>query len=168
MKSLLNPSAKVAWKGVLSLGLATGALPGWSGDGTSFFQDVTESAGVYRKHSNRSFDNPYAHIMEGYTALGASAAVADYNLDGYEDIFVTNSATGAQNRLYRNNGDLTFTDVAAEAGLARGNDEANASADSLWFDYNEDGYPDLLVVRFGTNQLFENSGDGTFKEGNYK
>ena len=164
MKSLLNPSAKVAWKGVLSLGLATGALPGWSGDGTSFFQDVTESAGVYRKHSNRSFDNPYAHIMEGYTALGASAAVADYNLDGYEDIFVTNSATGAQNRLYRNNGDLTFTDVAAEAGLARGNDEANASADSLWFDYNEDGYPDLLVVRFGTNQLFENSGDGTFKE----
>ncbi len=156
--------AKSVWTGVFSLGLTTATLHGWSGDSTSFFQDVTKSAGVHRKHSSRSFENPYAHIMEGYTALGASAAVADYNLDGYEDIFVTDSATGAPNYLYRNNGDLTFTDVAGQAGLARGNDEANASADSRWFDYNEDTFPDLLVVRFGTNQLFENSGRGTFAE----
>ena len=80
---------------------------------------------------------------------GASAAVADFDGDGFDDLFVTDSAVDGKNHLYRNNGNLTFTDVAAEAGVANGNDAANASADSLWFDYDNDGRPDLLVVRFG-------------------
>lgn len=129
-----------------------------------WFQDVTEKAGVALPHRNRSFDNPYANIMEGYTALGASAAVADYNGDGLEDLFVTDSKLEGKNHLYRNNGDFTFTDVAAEAGVAEGNDPANASADCLWFDYDNDGDPDLLVVRFGQNQLFRNEGNGKFTE----
>ena len=96
--------------------------------------------------------------MAGYTALGASASVADFNGDGFDDLFVTDSAADGQNRLYRNNGDLTFTDVAAESGLGTGNDAANASADSLWFDVDNDGRPDLFVVRFGHSQLFLNLG----------
>jgi hypothetical protein len=132
--------------------------------GDRWFEDVTRRAGVANKHTNRSFKNPYAHIMAGYTALGASAAVADYDGDGYEDVFVTDSMEGGKNHLYHNNGNLTFTDVAEKAGVANGNDAHNASSDSLWLDFNNDGRPDLLVVRFGQNQLFENLGGGKFRE----
>jgi hypothetical protein len=102
--------------------------------------------------------------MAGYTALGASAAVADYDGDGFDDFFVTDSQETGKNRLYHNNGNFTFTDVAESAGLANGNDAQNASSDALWFDFNSDGRPDLLVVRFGQNQLFENLGGGKFRE----
>ena len=101
--------------------------------------------------------------MAGYTALGASAAVADYDGDGFDDVFVTDSKADGKNHLYHNNGNFTFTDVAEKAGVANGNDAKNASADALWLDFNNDGRPDLLVVRFGQNQLFENLGNGKFR-----
>ncbi|MEM7582093.1 MAG: CRTAC1 family protein [Acidobacteriota bacterium] len=126
----------------------------------SWFEDRTVAAGVAAPHRTRSFKNPYAHIMEGYTALGASAAAADVDGDGFEDVFFTDSSENGKNRLYRNNGDFTFTDVAEEAGLADGNDAANASANSLWFDADNDGDPDLLVVRFGQNLFYENRSEG--------
>jgi hypothetical protein len=128
------------------------------------FEDVTARAGVAVPHHNRSFKNPYAAIMAGYTALGAAAAVADYDGDGWEDVFVTDSAEDGKNHLYHNNGDFTFTDVAAKAGVADGNDAANATADALWFDYDNDGRPDLFVVRFGHSQLFHNLGNGRFED----
>ncbi|MBI3895882.1 MAG: CRTAC1 family protein [Acidobacteria bacterium] len=129
-----------------------------------WFEDITQSAGVAHKHTNRTFKNPYSHIMSGYTALGAAACVADFDGDGFEDIFVTDSKEDGKNRLYRNNGDLTFTDVAQSAGVADGNDAENASADCLWFDFNNNGRPDLLIIRFGYSQLFENLGNGKFQE----
>jgi len=129
-----------------------------------YFADVTQKAGVAVKHTNRTFKNPYANIMQGYTALGASVAVADYDRDGFEDIFVTDSQENGRNRLYHNRGDFTFEERGERAGVSKGNDANNASADALWFDYNNDGWPDLLVVRFGHNQLFENKRDGTFRE----
>jgi hypothetical protein len=129
-----------------------------------WFEDVTKPAGVAQKHSNRSFSNPYAKIMEGYTSLGASAAAADYDGDGFEDVFVTDSKLGGKNHLYHNNGNFTFSDVGERAGVADGNDENNATADALWFDFNNDGKPDLFVVRFGRNQLFQNLGNGKFKD----
>ncbi len=142
----------------------TETKPAAPGEEESWFEDRTAAAGVDRPHHTRSFKNPYAHIMEGYTALGASAAVADYNGDGFEDVFFTDSSESGKNTLYRNNGDFTFTDVAEKAGVAVGNDAANASANSLWFDYDNDGHPDLFVVRFGQNLLFHNRGDGTFED----
>ncbi|MFY9822848.1 MAG: CRTAC1 family protein [Thermoanaerobaculia bacterium] len=128
------------------------------------FEDVTARAGVAVMHHNRKFENPYAEIMAGYTALGAAAAVADYDGDGWEDVFVTDSAAHGKNHLYHNNGDFTFTDVAAKAGVADGNDDANATADALWLDYDNDGRPDLFVVRFGHSQLFHNQGNGRFQD----
>ncbi len=127
----------------------------------SYFEDITVAAGVARAHRNRAFENPYAHIMEGYTALGAAVAVADFDGDGWEDLFVTDSSEQGRNQLYRSHGvdaegNLTFSDVAARAGVAEGNDAGNASANALWFDMDNDGDPDLLVVRFGQNLLFEN------------
>ncbi len=133
-----------------------------------WFEDVTAAAGLAVKHTNRAFQNPYAEIMAGYTALGAAAAAADVDGDGWEDLFVTDSAEGAPNHLYRNlfgeTGRLVFRDVAAEAGMAAGNDAANAAADALFFDYDNDGRPDLFVVRFGRSQLFRNLGGGRFRE----
>ena len=149
----------------LMIGMALVALsPPVATNGERWFEDITASAGVVTPHRNRQFDNEYATIMAGYTALGASAAVADFDGDGFDDLFVTDSAADGRNHLYRNNGNLTFTDVAAEAGLGTGNDAANASADSLWFDFNNDGRPDLFVIRFGRSLLFENVGGGRFTD----
>ena len=129
-----------------------------------FFADVTAAAGVDRPHHLRTFHNAYAEVMAGYTALGSAVAVADYDGDGREDLFVTDSAEGSANHLYRNLGGLRFSDVAAAAGVADGNDAHNASVDALFFDYDNDGRPDLLVVRFGRNQLFHNEGGGRYRE----
>jgi hypothetical protein len=129
-----------------------------------WFSEVTHLAGIHHRHSNRVFDNQYAKIMAGYTALGASVAVADFDRDGYDDFFITDSSVNGKNRLYRNQHNFTFTDVGEAAGVADGNDKENASAAALWLDFNNDGWPDLLVIRFGHNQLFQNLGDGRFKD----
>ncbi|MES1241628.1 MAG: CRTAC1 family protein [Acidobacteriota bacterium] len=143
--------------------LASAALAAGGDRPERWFEDVTARAGVAAKHTNRVFHNPYAEIMAGYTALGAAADVADYDGDGFEDLFVTDSAETGRNHLYRNNRDFTFTDVAREAGVADGNDAADASADALWLDYDNDGRPDLFVVRFGRSQLFHNLGGRGFR-----
>ena len=132
--------------------------------GERWFADITHQAGFIHPHTNRVFKNPYAKIMAGYTALGASAAVADYDGDGFEDVFVTDSSATGKNHLYHNNHNLTFTDVGESAGVANGNDEQNATAAALWFDFNNDGRPDLFVSRFGHSQLFQNMGGGKFKD----
>jgi len=54
--------------------------------------------------------------------------------------------------------------VAEKAGVADGNDEENASSGALWFDFNNDGFPDLLVVRFGHPILYQNLGNGNFRD----
>ena len=145
------------------LGCAVGVAVLADVQGARWFEEITKKAGINHRHSNREFKNPYAKIMAGYTALGASVAVADFDGDGFEDVFTTDSSVNGKNRLYRNNGNLTFTDVAETAGVAAGNDETNATADALWFDFNNDGRPDLFVVRFGQNQLYQNLGNGKFK-----
>src|SRR5260221_406344 len=151
--------------GAAALLIAVACLAGGSTvPGERWFEDVTQRAGVARKHTNRAFKNPYAHIMAGYTALGASAAVADYDGDGFDDVFVTDSKEDGKNRLYHNNGNFTFTDVAEKAGLANGNDAENASADALWLD-NNNGWDDLYIAcDFGTDHFFVNNGDGTFTD----
>lgn len=133
-------------------------------NGDRWFEDITAKAGLATPHRNRTFDHEYATIMAGYTALGASAAVADFDGDGFDDLFVTDSAIDGRNHLYRNNGNLTFADVTAEAGIGTGNDAQNASADSLWLDYDNDGRPDLFVVRFGRSLLYRNAGGGKFTD----
>ena len=147
--------------------LPNAAFAKWAQNADSsgaYFEDVTHQSGILYRHHLRQFDNPYASIMQGYARLGAAAAVADYDGDGYEDVFVTDSCASCKNHLYHNNGDFTFTDVAVEAGVANGNDENNASTAALWFDFNNDGRPDLLVVRFGHNILYENLGNGKFRD----
>jgi len=94
-----------------------------NGDGT--FTDVTAKAGV---------------AGEGH--YGQGVAVGDFDNDGYPDLYVTGYGRAI---LYHNNGNGTFTDVTAKAGVA---DEGNWSTSAGWFDYDKDGYLDLVVTNY--------------------
>ncbi len=142
-------------------------------DGKGNFKDVTAKAGL----AGTGFDN--------------GVAVADYDNDGYEDVFI---AGVHGNRLYHNNGDGTFTDVTTRAGLDKPDPQYGRlwSVGGAWLDVNNDGLLDLFVVNYlawdarnepvceagpgrrdychpkfykpTPNQLFLNNGDGTFRD----
>ncbi len=141
-----------------------------NGDGT--FTDVTLSAGV----------------QGSFYSIGAAAA--DYDNDGFEDLFVA-GANGFQ--LFHNNGDGTFTDVTEKAGLRKTHPQLTKgfAAAAGWFDYDNDGFLDLIVINYLqwspqtdvsctvknirtycspdsypglANLLFHNNGDGTFTD----
>jgi hypothetical protein len=84
-------------------------------------------------------------------------AVVDVDADGFSDLYVTNSREGSANRLFRNRGDGTFEDQAARLGLADLNrPETGVSMGSVWGDYDNDGYEDLFLYRWGRSELFHN------------
>lgn len=126
------------------------------------FAQIASSAGVQVKLQN----SPTAEKHQIETMPGGVAAF-DYNNDGLIDIFLTNGAaipslrkTGPEqcNRLFRNNGDLTFTDVTESAGVCgSGYDMGVAAAD-----YDNDGHVDLFIAGVNQNTLLHNNGDGTF------
>ncbi len=90
---------------------------------------------------------------------GCGLAVADFDGDGRDDIYFCNQL--GPNALYRNNGDGTFTDVAASAGVALGD---RVCVGATFFDYDNDGRPDLYVTSTrGGNVLFHNLGGGKFE-----
>jgi hypothetical protein len=94
-----------------------------NGDGT--FTDTTEKAGV-----------------GGTDHYGQGVAVGDFDNDGYPDMYVTGYGRAI---LYHNNGNGTFTDVTAKAGVA---DEGGWSTSAGWFDYDKDGWLDLVVTNY--------------------
>jgi enediyne biosynthesis protein E4 len=94
-----------------------------NGDGT--FTDVTEKAGV-----------------GGEGHYGQGVAVGDYDNDGYPDMYVTGYGRAI---LYHNNRNGTFTDVTAKAGVA---DEGQWSTSAAWFDFDRDGWLDLVVLNY--------------------
>jgi hypothetical protein len=87
------------------------------------------------------------------------AAWADYDNDGFLDVYIANMRE--PNVLLRNRGDGTFEDVSVAAGV----DDATNSRFPLWFDYNRDGLMDIFVVNVrGPERLYRNNGDGTFTD----
>jgi hypothetical protein len=159
--------AKVkAWVCALAICIfSIAALGQASRPGTTIrFDEIGAKAGVRVQHHTHKFQGKNAEVLHMFTSGGAAVAVGDYDNDGFEDIFVTDSDTGKPNHLFHNNGDLTFTDVAVKAGVAGGNDPRSVVSDALWFDYDNDGRLDLLIARFGTPILYHNEGNGTFKD----
>jgi hypothetical protein len=128
------------------------------------FEEIGARAGARMLHHTRHFHGTKADVLEMFTSGGAAVAVGDYDNDGYDDLFVTDSDVGHTCHLLHNNGDLTFTEVTAQAGVGGGNDEHSIVSDALWFDYDNDGRLDLLVARFGTPILYHNEGNGRFRD----
>jgi hypothetical protein len=120
-------------------------------------QESAKAMGVDFTHQAPTFDARLDHIMPQVAAMGASVAVTDFDRDGWQDFYVTNSAEDSLNRLYRNNGDNTFTDVAKNVGLADVNRRASGvSMGSVWGDIDNDGWEDVLVYKYGRPELFRN------------
>jgi enediyne biosynthesis protein E4 len=100
--------------------------------------------------------------------MGPGVAFFDYDNDGWMDLFMVNSGpadfytptTPLKNALYKNNRDGTFTDVTDKAGVA-GNSFAMGVAVG---DFDNDGYPDILVTSYGPPTLYKNNGNGTFTD----
>jgi len=119
--------------------------------------DETAAAGIHFVHHRPTFDAKIANIEPHVAALGASVSVADFDSDGWPDLYFTNSKFGEPNALYRNRGDGTFEDVAASAGLADLNRPGDGvSMGSVWGDFDNDGHEDVLVYRYGYLALFKN------------
>jgi enediyne biosynthesis protein E4 len=126
-------------------------------------QESAKRRGVDFVHEGPTFDSRLDHIMPQVASMGAAVAVSDFDRDGWQDFYVTNSREGSLNRLYRNQGDGTFEDVATTVGLADVNRrETGVSMGAVWGDYDNDGWEDLFLYRYGQPQLFRNDGGRTF------
>ncbi|HEY1648441.1 MAG TPA: CRTAC1 family protein [Terracidiphilus sp.] len=120
-------------------------------------QEVSHAAGIDFVHQPPSLDPKLAAIMPEVASMGASVSIVDFDRDGWPDIYVTNSAIGSQNHLYRNNHDGTFTDVGAPMGVANVNQPGTGvSMGAVWGDYDNDGYEDLFLIKWGRPELFHN------------
>ena len=126
-------------------------------------QESAQAAGIDFVHQAPTFDARLGHIMPQVAAMGAAVAVADFDRDGWQDFYVTNSAEDSLNRLYRNRGDGTFVDVAPQVGLADVNRRATGvSQGAVWGDYDNDGWDDLFLYKYGRPELFHNDGGRAF------
>ncbi len=122
-----------------------------------YFQEVSRAAGVNFVHQAPTLDPQLAPIMPQVASMGASVSIVDFDRDGWPDIYVTNSAEGSKNALYHNLHDGTFKDVAAEMGIADVNQAGTGvSTGAVWGDYDNDGYEDLLLIKWGRPELYHN------------
>ncbi|MCO5185199.1 MAG: FG-GAP-like repeat-containing protein [Anaerolineae bacterium] len=122
---------------------------------------------LYRNNGDGTFTlSPLSAQVAITDSLSLGASAADFDNDGYRDLFV--AVWGGPNALFHNDNGTGFTNVAADAGVANiGPSEANA-----WGDYDDDGFLDLYVANYscdtcGTSlpdQLYHNNGDGTFSD----
>jgi hypothetical protein len=132
--------------------------------GPIVFEEIAARAGlVFRADSCPTPNKNQPETMV------AGVALLDYDGDGWLDVYLVNGAAIPSlekespkyfNRLFRNNGDLTFTDVTEKAGVAGAGYGMGAAVG----DYDNDGRPDLYVANVNSNQLFRNNGDGTFTD----
>lgn len=121
------------------------------------FTDKASAAGINVSRMPMTMQNcgGYFDFMMG----GSGAAVADYDGDGYDDVYAVDMS--GMGHLWHNNGNGTFTDMAMMAGIPMVMMQSGAS----WADIDNDGHPDLLIlVSNGMNVLLHNNGDGTFTD----
>ncbi len=122
-----------------------------------YLTEVSHAAGIDFVHQAPTLDPKLAPIMPEVASMGASVSIVDFDRDGWPDIYVTNSAIGSKNALYRNMHDGTFKDVAPEMGIADVNQPGTGvSTGAVWGDYDNDGYEDLFLIKWGRPELYHN------------
>jgi enediyne biosynthesis protein E4 len=136
------------------------AAPGGATSAGFRLADVTSSARISFQHNSGAYGGKL--LPE---TLGSGCAFLDYDRDGWQDILLVNGMDWPGHkrqrstlRLYRNNRNGTFTDVTSRAGL----DLEMYGMGVAVGDYDNDGFPDILVTCVGQNRLFHNTGKGTF------
>jgi enediyne biosynthesis protein E4 len=128
------------------------------------YVDVAAEAGIAFHHQNAASNEKY--LIE---TMGSGCGWIDYDQNGLLDLYLVNSAPTRlyvpkmemRGALYRNNGDGTFTDVTARAGVGA---EGLFGMGVAVGDYDNDGFPDLFVLGYGRCILYRNNGDGTFTD----
>jgi len=122
-----------------------------------YLEDASGETGIRFEHKMPELDPRLNHILPQIASIGASVAVSDFNNDGYQDLYLTNSRYGTRNALYKNRGDGTFEDVDSVAGVGDLNKEGEGvSMGAVWGDINNDGFEDLFVYKWGKPELFLN------------
>ena len=114
---------------------------------------------IYRSNGNNTFEEETSASLTGVD--GSSAAWGDYDKDGDLDILLAGeSANGPITKIYRNNGDNTFTDIVSLTGVS--------DCSAAWGDYDNDGYPDILISGNSSSgpisKIYRNNGNGAFEE----
>ena len=144
---------------------ADARVPGWDGRWgiRPQFVDVTAESGISFQHTNGMAEGKYEYLE----VMGGGVAAFDYDQDGDLDLYFINGnrSRGAPdpaitNRLYRNEGNLKFSDVTEQAGVG----DAGYGQGCAAGDYDGDGDLDLYVTNYGPNVLYRNNGDGTFAD----
>ena len=127
------------------------------------FEEVAKTSGINFTHQAPTLDHRLDHIMPQVASMGAAVSVVDFNRDGWADLYVTNSGEGSKNALFKNDHDGTFTDVAEQLGISDLNQAGTGvSMGSVWGDYDNDGYEDLFVYKWGKPELFHNDAGQRF------
>jgi len=122
-----------------------------------YFEEISKQSGVNFTHQSPKLDAKLDHIMPQIASMGAGVSVVDFDRDGWNDFYLTNSGEGSFNALYRNNRDGSFTDVAKDLGVADINQkESGVSMGAVWGDFDNDNFEDLLVYKWGKTELFKN------------
>jgi len=128
-----------------------------------WLQESAKASGVNFQHRAPKLDPKLNHIMEQIASMGAAVSVVDFDRDGWDDFYLTNSGEHSSNALYRNMHDGTFRDVAPQLGLANINSrETGVSMGAVWGDYDNDGYEDVLIYKWGKPELYHNDGGKHF------
>jgi enediyne biosynthesis protein E4 len=126
-------------------------------------QEVAQASGITFVHQAPTLDHKLDHIMPQVASMGAGASIVDFDRDGWQDIYLTNSGEGSKNSLYQNLRNGTFKDVAQELGIADVNKEGTGvSMGAVWGDYDNDGFEDLFLYKWGRPELFHNDGGRNF------
>ncbi len=129
------------------------------------FEEVSQAAGIHFTHTAPKLDSKLDHIMPQVASMGAAVSVVDFDQDGWQDLYVTNSGEGSFNALFHNRHDGTFSDEAVQLGIGDVNHlETGVSMGAVWGDYDNDGFEDLLLYKWGKPELFHNEGGKSFTQ----
>ncbi len=115
------------------------------------------SIGIDFHHHCPELDPKLNNIAPQIASMGAAVSIVDFDKDGWNDIYFTNSRTGSANALYHNLKNGKFEDVAPQMGLADVNQKGTGvSMGAVWGDFDNDGYEDLFLYKWGKPELFHN------------